>query len=124
MNWLCGSSPAGFELQARRSSRIWSGLRVDEDRRRRINYLNDNGQIMIQMAEKLGFPALGEALAQAFKETAEAEFEPALRGPNPRNKSFLLAPQSYQRVMDGLATRLKGVASAKAAVSTDQTEGI
>ena len=99
-------------------------LYFGEERRRRTNYLNDNGQLMIQMAEKLGFPSLGAGLAQAFKETAEAEFEPALRGPNERNGSFLLAPQSYQRVMDKLTTRLRGVESAEAGVSPGSNRGL
>ena len=97
-------------------------LYFGEDRRRRTNYLNDNGQLMIRMADKLGFPALGAALALAFKETAETDFVPALPGGNERNSSFLLAPQSYQRVMDKLTTRLRGAGSAKAGVVQNQTE--
>lgn len=97
-------------------------LYFGDERRRRTDYLNDNGRLMIRMAGKLGFPALGAALAQAFKETAEAEFAPALRGSNARNNSFVMAPQTYQRVMDGLATRLKDVGSAKAGVSRNPTE--
>ena len=97
-------------------------LYFGEDRRRRTNYLNNNGLLMIQMAEKLGFPALGAGLAQAFKETADAEFVPALRGPTERNISFLLAPLSYQRLMDGLAARLKGVESTKAGIPQNKKE--
>jgi len=96
-------------------------LYFGEERRRRTNYLNDNGRLMIEMAEKLGFPALGASLAQAFKETADANFVPALRGPKERNSSFLLAPQSYQRVMDKLTTRLQGAGSTKAGAQ-NQTE--
>lgn len=91
-------------------------LYFGDDRQRWVNYLNDNGRMMIALGENLGFPALGASLAQAFKEVAEADFNPALRGPG-RNNSFLLAPQSYQRVLDGLAMRLKGSATAKTVVA-------
>jgi len=94
-------------------------LYFGEDRRRRTNYLNENGRLMVSMAEKLGFPALGASLTQAFKETAEAEFVPVLRGTNERNSSFLLAPESYQRVMDKLTTRLRDAGSASAEVGPE-----
>lgn len=68
----------------------------------------------IEMAESLGFPALGADLARAFEEVAAADFAPALRGSNARNTSFVLAPQSYQRIMDVLAKRLQGAEQAKA----------
>lgn len=96
-------------------------LYFGDERHRRTNYLNDNGRLMIRMAKTLGFPVLGAGLAQAFKETADAEFPPALRGPNAWNNSFVLAPQTYQRVMDGLATRLTAVRQSETAVSQNQT---
>jgi (p)ppGpp synthase/HD superfamily hydrolase len=61
-------------------------------------------RLMVQMAEKLGYPALATEIANAFAETIRAEIPHALRG-NGRDVSFLIAPQSYQRVMDALAKR-------------------
>jgi hypothetical protein len=73
-----------------------------------------SGRMLIEMAGQLGFPALGASLAQAFEQVAEADYSPARPGPDARSRSFLLAPLSYQRIVDGLATRLGGAAAAKA----------
>lgn len=89
-------------------------LYFGDKRRQQTDYLNDDGRMVIEMAESLGFPALGADLARAFEEVARADFAPALRGANARNTSFVLAPQSYQRIMDVLAKRLRGAEQAKA----------
>jgi hypothetical protein len=75
-----------------------------------------SGRMLIELAGQLGFPALGASLAQAFEQVAEADYSPARPGPDARSRSFLLAPLSYQRIVDGLATRLGGAAAAKATV--------
>ncbi|MGE5215796.1 MAG: DUF6817 domain-containing protein [Chloroflexota bacterium] len=64
------------------------------------------GALMIQMAKLLGFDALAIQLDEAFREAAGAEIPPSLRKSSGRNISFLIAPQSYQRVMDAVAKRL------------------
>jgi hypothetical protein len=84
-----------------------------DEGRHELSGLDGNGRMLIAMAEQLGFPALGASLAQAFTEVAEADFSPAQRGLDARNKSFLLAPLSYQRIVDGLATRAAGATAAK-----------
>jgi len=74
--------------------------------KQRIASSDSVGPLMIQMAELLGFPDFALQLGDAFMETARAEIPPSLRKPDGRNVSFLVAPQSYQRVMDAVAKRL------------------
>jgi (p)ppGpp synthase/HD superfamily hydrolase len=81
-------------------------LYCSDEKRQQANYVNDSGQLMIRMAESLGFPTLATNLAQAFKEAAVADIPLALRRPNAPNYSFLLVPQSYQRLMEAVASRL------------------
>jgi hypothetical protein len=87
-----------------------------DEARRGLNCLDGNGRTLIAMAEQLGFPALGASLADAITEVANADFNPALRGLDARNKSFVLAPLSYQRIVEGLAARLEGAAVARATI--------
>ena len=82
-------------------------LYCGDERRRQTNYVDHNGQLMVQMAEKLGFPALGNGLESAFKEVAVADIPPLLRGPRAQNFSFVIVPRSYQNLMEALAKRLK-----------------
>ncbi len=56
------------------------------------------------MADKLGYPALATEINKAFAETIRAEVPHTLRG-NGKDISFLIAPKSYQRVMDAVAKR-------------------
>lgn len=60
-------------------------------------YTNHGGHLMVEMAEKLGFPTLAIELARVFKETASAEIPMELRNQSDRESSFLLVPKSYQR---------------------------
>ncbi len=75
-----------------------------DEKRKQVNYINENGGFMIQMAEALGFPTLGADFAQAFKEAASREIPPGLR--RHQNSSFLLAPQTHQRLTEAVARRL------------------
>ena len=63
-------------------------------------------QLLVGIARKLGFPDLADELRQTIEETAAAVVPPELLHPNARNASFLLAPQSCQRLKDLLATRV------------------
>ena len=63
-------------------------------------------QLLVGTARKLGFPDLADELRQTIEETAAAVVPPELLRTNARNASFLLAPQSCQRLKDLLATRL------------------
>ncbi len=74
------------------------------EKRQQVNYINENGELMIQMAEELGFPTLASDFAQAFKEAASTEIPPGLR--RRQNSSFLLAPQTHQRLTEAVARRL------------------
>jgi (p)ppGpp synthase/HD superfamily hydrolase len=81
-------------------------LYCGDGRRRFANNENLNA-LTIRLAEQLSFPALALRLGEAFREAAGAEIPPGLRAPQGRDISFLVAPQSYQRVMDAVAKRLK-----------------
>jgi hypothetical protein len=63
------------------------------------------GKLIVWTAEKLGYPTLAAELEKAFTEAARAEIPSALRRSHARNVSFLIAPQSYQKVMDAVAKR-------------------
>ena len=63
-------------------------------------------RLMVEMAQKLGFPSLAEDLTRTIDETAAATLPPELRRPNARNSSILLMPQSCQRLKDLLARRV------------------
>lgn len=82
-------------------------LYCGEEKRQQANYINTIGKLMIQIAEKLGFPQLALQIEVALKDAAGADIPPALCRQDGRNFSFLVAPQSYQRVMDAVAKRLK-----------------
>ena len=76
---------------------------------RRTNYLNDNGRILMDMAKKLGFPSLAADMAAVFKDVGEARILSDLHMTGSRDASFLVAPQSYQRLMDAMARRLNKI---------------
>jgi (p)ppGpp synthase/HD superfamily hydrolase len=63
-------------------------------------------QLMIGMARNLGFPGLADELQRTIDEAATAVVPRELLRPNARNASFLLMPQSCQRLKDFLAARL------------------
>ncbi len=74
-----------------------------EERRRQFvhGYVE---KLMVQMAERLGYPALATEIDKAFAETIRTKIPHALLRTG-KDTSFLLAPQSYQRVMDAVAKR-------------------
>lgn len=78
--------------------------------RRRLGTSADNRcRIMVELAGRLGHPKLAEDLTRLIEESASATVAPELLVPHARNSSFLLAPQSYQRLKDSLASRLANV---------------
>ena len=81
-------------------------LYCGDEKRQQANYINHNGQLMTQMAEKLGFPTLATDLERAFKEAAVADIPPTLRRRNAQNYSFLVAPKLYQRMVEAVSNRL------------------
>jgi (p)ppGpp synthase/HD superfamily hydrolase len=66
----------------------------------------DRCRHMVQVANKLGFPRLAAEMAQAFAEAATTTLSPELKKTDARDSSYLLAPQSYQRLKDALARRV------------------
>lgn len=63
-------------------------------------YINHDRHLMVEMAEKLGFPTLAGELARVLRETALAEIPMELRYHCGENSSFLIAPSSYQRRLE------------------------
>ena len=63
-------------------------------------------RLMVEIARRLGFPSLSEELTRAIDETKSAMLPAELLKPHARNSSFLVAPQSYQRLKDSLNRRL------------------
>lgn len=63
-------------------------------------YTNHDAHLMVEMAQKLGFPTLAIELARVFKETASDEIPVELCNPSDKNSSFLIAPKSYQRRLE------------------------
>jgi len=88
-------------------------LYCGDEKRRQANYHEGSGKLLIKMAERLGFPELALQLERAFKEVAGADIRSLLRRPGRRNMSFLVAPQSYQRVMDAVAKHLKATETSR-----------
>ncbi len=84
-----------------------------DDRRRAMNRAHGDGRLLITISEQLGFPILGACLDEAFAAAAETDLGPGRRGSEAPNQSFLVAPLSYQRIVDGLAARLRGAAGAQ-----------
>ena len=62
-----------------------------------LQYINYDGHLIVEMAEKLGFPKLATQLAEAVKETASVEIPSDLCNTNAQDVSFRLAPKSYQK---------------------------
>jgi (p)ppGpp synthase/HD superfamily hydrolase len=60
-------------------------------------YSNHQNNLIVEMAEKLGYPTLAVELANAFKQTALAQIPPELCNPTEHYRSALIPPNSYQR---------------------------
>jgi (p)ppGpp synthase/HD superfamily hydrolase len=67
---------------------------------------NPMAKLTVQIADKLGYPVLAAEIEKAYTETVRTEIPRALRGGNGRDASFLIAPQSYERVMNAVAKRV------------------
>jgi (p)ppGpp synthase/HD superfamily hydrolase len=63
-------------------------------------------RLMVELAGRLGYPNLAEEMARIIEESASATVAPELLAPHARNSSFLVAPESLQRLKDSLASRL------------------
>jgi (p)ppGpp synthase/HD superfamily hydrolase len=70
-------------------------------------------RLMIEIARRLGFPSLSEALAASVDAAASTVLPDELLHARAVNSSFLLAPASYQRLKDSLTTRLAALGDSK-----------
>ncbi len=66
----------------------------DADRRRQ--YIERWGQDMVEMADRLGFPALASELSRVFKEVTSTEIQGELLICSGRDRAYLIAPRSYR----------------------------
>lgn len=64
---------------------------------RLIEFINQNGHILVEMAQKLGFPTLAADLKKAFKETISAEIPVEFHNKSVRSYSFVIPPKSYSK---------------------------
>lgn len=62
---------------------------------KRLRYVNRSGDLMVKMAEELGFPSLATELERVFGEVTSANIPAGLR--STLNYSFQLPPKSYQK---------------------------
>jgi (p)ppGpp synthase/HD superfamily hydrolase len=69
------------------------GLLYVAEVERRREFIRTALHPCVEMAERLGYPALAIELARVFKETLTADVSPSLRGPE--DESYLLAPASH-----------------------------
>lgn len=60
-------------------------------------YVNHSAHLMVEMAEKLGYPTLAKQLETTFQEATLAEISSELRNQSGQNVSFVIAPNSYQK---------------------------
>jgi (p)ppGpp synthase/HD superfamily hydrolase len=74
-------------------------------KRRTADYANEKGRIIVNMANKLGFAELAQAMAAAFEEAAKAKIPPVSPLAQ-QDFSYLIAPLSYQRLMEAVHNRL------------------
>jgi len=77
-----------------------------------LRHINHNGQIMVEVAEKLGFPTLAGELSRMSAENALAEIPVELRSPRSWNISVVIAPKSCRKRLSvafyqGLSRRLR-----------------
>ena len=63
----------------------------------RLKYTKLRNDIVIQMAEELGFPSLAAELKRIFDETVLSEIPVEIRSPIGYEHLFLIAPNSYRR---------------------------
>ena len=60
-------------------------------------HMTRNGHLIVETAERLGFPALAAELARVSRETLLAEIPVELLDPIARTRSRVIVPRSYRR---------------------------
>jgi (p)ppGpp synthase/HD superfamily hydrolase len=75
-------------------------------KRTQAGNLDSSGQVMGDIARRLGFPELAEAMKTELERTAVAKEQRRFEATGSRDFSFLAPPLSYKRLMDVLAKRL------------------
>ena len=64
-----------------------------------LRHINRDGQIMVEVADKLGFPTLAAELSRMLAETAMAEIPMELRSPRSWNHSVVFVPESCRKLL-------------------------
>lgn len=73
------------------------GVLYCSDAERRREFIKRFGPIMVDMADKLGFPTLASELGRAFRETTATEIPEELRSRSGQIRAYLIAPKSYRK---------------------------
>jgi (p)ppGpp synthase/HD superfamily hydrolase len=71
------------------------GVLYCSDADRRKQYIERCGQDMVEIADRLGFPALASELSRVFKEVTSTEIQRELLIISSRDRAYLVAPRSY-----------------------------
>ena len=75
-------------------------------KRDQSGYHNSSGRILYNLALRLGYSGLADALKTELERTDIAAEEPRFKTIGSRDFSFLMPPLSYKRLMDAVAKRL------------------
>ena len=71
------------------------GVLYCSDADKRKQYIERCGQDMVEIADRLGFPALASELSRVFKEVTSTEIQGELLIRSGRDRAYLIAPRSY-----------------------------
>jgi (p)ppGpp synthase/HD superfamily hydrolase len=78
-----------------------------KSRRNQEIYRDSHFDLVVQLADTIGYPELARALESTFAATISIGFPRRLRGNNPLEQSFSTVPRSYKKLKDAIAQRLK-----------------
>lgn len=78
-----------------------------EGRRRQALYRDSHFDLVVQLADTIGYPELARELESAFTAANTIEFPLQLRGSNPPQQSFSTIPRSYKKLKHAIAQRLR-----------------
>ena len=77
------------------------------DKRNQSDYFDGRGQVLYDIARKLGFPELAEAMRTEFDRAEAARAHERFATVPRRDFSYLEPPLSYKRLMDVVTNRLR-----------------
>jgi (p)ppGpp synthase/HD superfamily hydrolase len=76
----------------------------DADSRKR--FIERCGPIMVDMADKLGFPTLASELERVFLETTSTQIAEELRSTSGQIRAYLIAPNSYRKRLSAVSSQM------------------